>query len=70
MGGIPEFGVGSENLLSHATRLGHDIGIPQQVAEPQRGEAGLRGSQNITRPAQLEVSLGDLETIRCLFENL
>ena len=44
MGGIPEFGVGSENLLSHATRLGHDIGIPQQVAKAQRGEASLGGS--------------------------
>jgi hypothetical protein len=35
MGGIPEFGILRENFQSDPPGLGHDIRIPQQVAEPE-----------------------------------
>ena len=48
----------------------HQLMIAQEIADTERGRAGLSGAEDITRTPQLQVLLGDHESVGGLSHHL
>ena len=56
-------GVGGDQRLGVAAGFVHDGRVAQQVGDPQRRQAVLPRAEQLARPAQREVDLGQPEAV-------
>src|SRR5204863_9837354 len=59
-----------EHLSRRLDRLGYELTIALEIREAQQRLTALPLAQILARPAQLEVALRDLETVRALEDDL
>src|SRR5437764_380313 len=52
-----------ENALRMPARLEQQLGVLRQRAEPQPRHAGLPGTEQLSRPAQREIFLGNAKPV-------